>query len=328
MKPTKTKTARATKIAKTTKRASKPSAKSKAVIPAAKTQPITHEEILGTSVTTEQVQEKVLVLRSCKADMTSYDGFKWPESGFVEAPDWKPTKQCGNGLHGWQWAVGDFRLGFHDRDTKWLVIEVDKSQIVELDGKVKFKNGNVIKVGNWHDCFWYVRTHTPKPVLEKPAPGDYAHSSTTGNYAHSSTTGDYAHSSTTGYSAHSSTTGYYAYSSTTGYYAHSSTSGYYAHSSTTGNYAHSSTTGYYAHSSTTGDYAHSSTTGNYATACALGTNCRAKAGDKGSIILTYWDDKANRFRHVIGYVGEDGIEANTWYEIQDGKLGKCSRQDY
>ena len=29
-----------------------------------------------------------MVLRICKADMTSYHGFIWPEKGHVEAPDW------------------------------------------------------------------------------------------------------------------------------------------------------------------------------------------------------------------------------------------------
>ena len=44
--------------------------------------------------------EKALILRTCNSDLTSYNGFQWPESGFVEAPDWDKTPQCGNGLHG------------------------------------------------------------------------------------------------------------------------------------------------------------------------------------------------------------------------------------
>ena len=33
-------------------------------------------------------QNTSMVLRICKADMTSYHGFIWPEKGHVEAPDW------------------------------------------------------------------------------------------------------------------------------------------------------------------------------------------------------------------------------------------------
>lgn len=42
-------------------------------------------------------KDEVLVLRSCKEDMTSYNGFQWPEKGYVEAPDWEATGECGNG---------------------------------------------------------------------------------------------------------------------------------------------------------------------------------------------------------------------------------------
>ena len=52
----------------------------------------------------------VLVLRTCAADMTSYGGFKWPKSGPVKCDDWKPRAECGNGLHGLLWGVGDGSL--------------------------------------------------------------------------------------------------------------------------------------------------------------------------------------------------------------------------
>src|ERR1700730_4145684 len=51
------------------------------------------------------------MLRTCLADMRSpareAEGFRWPESGLVEAKDWKPMKQCGGGLHGYLWGEGD-----------------------------------------------------------------------------------------------------------------------------------------------------------------------------------------------------------------------------
>jgi len=33
------------------------------------------------------------------------------------------------------------------------------------------------------------------------------------------------------------------------------------------------------------------------------------------LILTYWD--GSRRRHVIGYAGENGIEAGKWYKLND-----------
>ena len=44
------------------------------------------------------------MLRTCVRDsegrLTAHGGFIWPAHGVVECPDWKPTKACGNGLHG------------------------------------------------------------------------------------------------------------------------------------------------------------------------------------------------------------------------------------
>jgi len=226
--------------------------------------------------------EKVLVLKSVNSDMTSgHDkNFKYPESGHVFAPDFQDNKKCGHGLHGWLWGIGDFSLKVASIEAKWLVIEVDKDSIIELDEKVKFKEGNVIFCGNFVNAFNLVWSKYKSVMVVEDV------NSTTGYSAHASTTGKYAHASTTGDSAHASTTGYSA---------------------------HASTTGKYAHASTTGDSAHASTEKN-GTACTLGLNTKVKCGEDGAIILTYWDGK--RFRHVIGYEGET-IKKDTWYTLND-----------
>ena len=274
----------------------------------------------------------VLVLKSVNPDMSAYGGFIWPTNGFIEAPDWSPTNNCGSGLHGWLWGVGNFSLAVKHQNAKWLVIEVEEVGLIDLNGKVKFKQGNVIYCGNFNEAFSLIRRVCE--IVITSTTGNNSHSSTSGYYSHSSTSGNNSHSSTSGYSSHSSTTGNYSHSSTSGNYSHSSTSGYYSHSSTSGNNSHSSTSGDYSDSSTTGDYSHSSTTGDYShsstsgkssIACCLGTNSRAKAGINGSLILTYPDGIRNR--HVIGYVGENNIEANVWYEVSDGILVRCKEQD-
>ena len=104
--------------------------------------------------------ETVLVLRTCAEDGTSSHNFKWPESGIVEAPDWKPNQECGNGLHGWIWGHGDWKLKQQGEKIKWLVLEVEKDSIIDLGGKIKFPKANILATfPNWWTAMKYIRDH-------------------------------------------------------------------------------------------------------------------------------------------------------------------------
>ena len=90
---------------------------------------------------------KVLVLRTSDAQLRSYGGFQWPESGEVSAPDWQPTAQCGHGLHGLLWGEGDGDLLHWEESAVWQVVETSQSELIDLQRKVKFKSGFVVHSG-------------------------------------------------------------------------------------------------------------------------------------------------------------------------------------
>lgn len=93
--------------------------------------------------------EYCLVLKSVNKDMTSHydDTFKYPKKGMVRDPNWAPTRGCGNGLHGYLWGEGDGGHSFWIGGTKWLVLKVLKSDIINFGDKVKFPKGEVIYAG-------------------------------------------------------------------------------------------------------------------------------------------------------------------------------------
>ena len=88
------------------------------------------------------------MLRTCTADMTAHGGFCWPESGYVEAPDWDPSPVCGGGLHGLLHGEGDGTLLSWEPGARWLVVEVDARHAVDLDGKAKAPRAWVVHCGD------------------------------------------------------------------------------------------------------------------------------------------------------------------------------------
>jgi hypothetical protein len=89
-----------------------------------------------------------LILRTCAADMTSRGGFKWPRRGKVEAPDWKPTDECGKGLHGLLWGEGGGHLLDWSEGAVWIVARVDMDDVINLRDKVKFPRATVLYAGD------------------------------------------------------------------------------------------------------------------------------------------------------------------------------------
>ena len=104
-----------------------------------------------------------MVLRICKADMTSYNGFIWPTKGHVEAPDWDAKEECRNGLFGWFEAQGYANSSsyLNEPDAKYLVLEVKTDSIIHLQGKCKFPGAKVCFVGNREEALAYIEKTYP-----------------------------------------------------------------------------------------------------------------------------------------------------------------------
>lgn len=96
----------------------------------------------------------VIVIKTCDENMQAYNGFRWPKKGYVKAPDWKKTFQCGNGLHG--------LMQGQNNDAVWhfngnfLALEVEASEIIDLGDKVKFPQCNVIHSGTRESLFEFL----------------------------------------------------------------------------------------------------------------------------------------------------------------------------
>ena len=105
---------------------------------------------------------KVLILRKCKENRTSHNGsFTYPESGYVEASDWNGEAKCGGGLHGLLWGHGSFDL--EPYGTLFQVIEAESENVIEFNGKCKFKCGMVLFCGSQQEAIALLKGHPNYP---------------------------------------------------------------------------------------------------------------------------------------------------------------------
>jgi hypothetical protein len=109
--------------------------------------------------------ETALILRTCDKDRRGHGGFQWPGVGEVaEAPDYSRAKVCGQGLHGLLWGEGNAALLNWREDAIWLIAEVATSEIIDLDGKVKFRRALVLHEGDSVSATEYLKARLPRAV--------------------------------------------------------------------------------------------------------------------------------------------------------------------
>ncbi len=264
-----------------------------------------------------------LVLRTCSADMSSQNNFVWPQVGEIaEAPDWIANKECGNGLHGWLFGHGDHSCSSYlDGTARWLVVEVESDTIVMLGGKCKFPRGKVVFVGDKKDATDYLLTNEPRSknvavigacltVGEKQAAIVGALGTATAGYSGTATAGDRG-TATAGYSG-TATAG--DSGTATAGYSGTATAGY--RGTATAGYRGTATAGD-SGTATAGD--RGTATAGYSGTATAGYRGTATAGYRGEIRIRWYDETNDRYRTVIGYVGEDGIEANVAYRLDDNR---------
>ncbi|HET8687754.1 MAG TPA: hypothetical protein VFM18_13970 [Methanosarcina sp.] len=237
------------------------------------------------------MKKTALVLRCNASDMSSYGGFIWPGVGQVaECQDWIPDEECGHGLHGWLYGHGDYRSSSYvgQPDAKWLVVEVNEEDIIDLDGKVKFPRGVVRYVGDKAGATGYLTEHEPRSandaIIGLVKNVGYEQSAMGGNYS-VLTSGNY--------------------------------------STLTGGDCSTLNGG---NGSTLNGGDCSTLTGGEDSTLTGGIGSTLTGGDCSTLSIKWFDHETNRYRISIAYVGEDGIEPNVAYKLDDkGKFIKASK---
>ena len=299
--------------------------------------------------------ETALILRTCNADLTSHGGFQWPSEigAVVTAPDWRDDDECGHGLHGWLFGHGDSSASnsIGSPYAKWLVVEAPISSLKSLGGKVKFPSCTVRHIGDKHSATAYLLENEPRAASVAVigvtlTGGDDStltggnRSTLTGGYRSTLTGGD--RSTLTGGDDSTLTGGYRSTltggdrstltggddSTLTGGYRSTLTGGDRStltggdRSTLTGG-DDSTLTGGYRSTLTGGDDStltggdDSTLTGGYRSTLTGGDRSTLTGGEKSELRIRKWCSKTERYRTYNAYVGEDGIDPEVAYRLDE-----------
>ncbi|HEY6019529.1 MAG TPA: hypothetical protein VIY48_06400, partial [Candidatus Paceibacterota bacterium] len=108
-------------------------------------------------------------------------------------------------------------------------------------------------------------------------------------------------------------------------YSKLAASGNYSKLAASGNYSNLAASGNYSKLAASGNYSNLAASGNYSIAMSAGLQSRVKGGLNCALALTRWVDDEKRYRITVAYVGENGIKADVWYELDDsGNFVECN----
>jgi hypothetical protein len=144
-------------------------------------------------------KNEILVLRVNDGNNASHDGqFTYPKSGYVEAPDWEDTAECGRGLHGLPRGVGGGSLlNWKINKIAMLLVVNNSENYHEFEGKCKFKGGEIVFMGSLDEAVSILQEQYPDaPIVYAHKQGGYFSTLTGGDY--STLTGGYGSTLTGG----------------------------------------------------------------------------------------------------------------------------------
>ena len=272
------------------------------------------------------------MMKTVNADGTSYNGFVWPlEVGAkVVAPDWNDDAKCGGGLHGLHNGIGSGALLDWSDDAVWIVASVKKAEIVDLGGKIKVPRCKIVHVGNRESATRFLSdAGIVGPIVGGTATAGYEGTATAGDKG-TATAGNEGTATAGKWGTATAGDGGTAtagkWGTATAGYEGTAMAGYEGTATAekwgtatagdggtaTAGDGGTATAGKWG-TATAGDGG-TATAGDGGTATA-GYEGTATAGDKGTLIIRRWDGK--RYRTVVGYIGENGLEPNTPYKLND-----------
>lgn len=275
-------------------------------------------------------QKKIVAIRTCRDEMTSFNGYVWPRKGRAECRDWDPEPNYGNGLHALRDGQGNGSLLNWTDNAVWMVLtRDDDGQTVVVGGKVKAPWWDVEFSGSRRDAIEYAASHYGLDPAKcaggwDSASGDGSKAAAEGYRSAAASAGEGSTSAAVGGRSTASSAGARSAASSEGYQSEASSSGYCSAATSSGEEATSAAAGGRSTASSEGDGSKAAAAGDRSSASSGENGLAAVAGigglvrgGLGSALAIGYIDRWGRRRFATALVGEDGIEPDQWYRVTD-----------
>jgi hypothetical protein len=237
-------------------------------------------------------------------------------------------------------GVTDQKEGDTKRVGKSLVLKVSldiaglvKAQIEwvrkHADGK-SIAEGRKSRAASSGDC----SSAASSGYSSSAASSGYSSSAaSSGDCSSAASSGDSSSAASSGYSSSAASSGYSSSAASSGDSSRAASSGDYSRAASSGDSSRAASSGDYSRAASSGDYSRAASSGDYSRAASSGDRSSAACdtngfaciagiagrvkGNAGSALSLGYRDKDGRNRIAVGYVGENGIEADVWYRLNE-----------
>jgi hypothetical protein len=154
-----------------------------------------------------------------------------------------------------------------------------------------------------------------------------------GRKSRAASSGDCSSAASSGYSSSAASSGYSSSAASSGDCSSAASSGDSSSAASSGDSSRAASSGDSSRAASSGDYSRAASSGDYSRAASSGDRSSAACdtngfaciagiagrvkGNAGSALSLGYRDKDGRNRIAVGYVGENGIEADVWYRLNE-----------
>jgi len=155
------------------------------------------------------------------------------------------------------------------------------------------------------------------------ASGGYSKQAASGDFSRQAASGIESSQAASGCDSRQAASGIESSQAASGHSSKQAASEGYSRQAASGDYSRQAASGTYSRQAASGNYSRQAASGCKSIAMIAGADGKIKIGKEGAMALTWWD-KEVRPRISVGYEGENGIKADTWYTLDDnGNFIEC-----